>query len=67
METFYMCISHYRKLPKTHSYTALDVETVGLILILLDLAANLGHFSSFAEVDNTIGSIGQKIGITFFR
>ena len=42
-------------------------QAVRLILVLLNFLRYLGNFSSFAEIDNSFGSMWQKVRVTLLR
>lgn len=50
--------------------TDLDVtvhsQTVGLVLVLLDLARDLRHLPPLAEVDEVFPMAQQEVGVAFF-
>ena len=39
------------------------MQTVVLVLILLNLAADFGDFAALGEVDDALGSVGQEVWV----
>lgn len=50
-----------------HSDVALHPQTVRLVLVLLDLSGDLGHFPSLAEVDQIFAVSVQEVGVSLLR
>lgn len=48
-----------------HPDIVLNPQTVGLVLILLDLACDFGHFPPFAEVDKLLAVTFEEVWVTF--
>lgn len=51
----------------SHPDIALHPQAVGLVLVLLDLPGDLGHFPSLAEVDQLLAMPLQEVRVAFLR
>lgn len=51
----------------THSNAGFNVKAIEIVLILLDLTRDLRHFASFAEVNETLTSVRQEVGVRLLR
>jgi len=45
----------------------LHLQTVGLVLVLLDLSCDFSHFPPLAEVDQLLAVALEEVGVAFLR
>lgn len=50
-----------------HPDFVLHLQTVGLVLILLDLSCDFSHFPPLAEVDQIFAVSAQEVGVSLLR
>lgn len=50
---------------RAHPDFMLHLQTVGLVLILLDLTGDFGHFPPFAEVDQVLAGTSEEVWVPF--
>ena len=43
------------------------LQAVHLVLVLLNLAADLSHFASLGEVNDAFRFVGQEVGVALLR
>lgn len=50
-----------------HPDFVLHLQTVGLVLILLDLSCDFSHFPPLAEVDQLLAVAFEEVWVAFLR
>lgn len=50
-----------------HPDVVLHLQTVGLVLILLDLSCDFGHFPPLAEIDQLLAVALEEVWVALLR